>query len=75
MEPEMQPVVVKTFVGATQTIAAEQFAADAIVRIERPATLMPIGNERKPLLHHHDRRRTSRPDGRSIGGHDRHPGC
>jgi len=31
MEPQMQPVVVKTFVGATQAIAAEQHAADAVV--------------------------------------------
>ncbi len=31
MEPQMQPVVVKTFVGATETIAAEQHAADAVV--------------------------------------------
>lgn len=31
MEPQMQPVVVKTFVGATQAIAAEQYAVDVVV--------------------------------------------
>jgi hypothetical protein len=31
MEPQMQPVVVKTFTGATQAIVAEQYAADAVV--------------------------------------------
>ena len=31
MEPQMQPVVVKTFDGATRTIADDLFAADAVV--------------------------------------------
>ena len=31
MEPQMQPVVVKTFPGDTQAVAAEQYAADAVV--------------------------------------------
>ena len=31
MEPQMQQVVVKTFTGATEATAAEQYAADAVV--------------------------------------------
>lgn len=31
MEPPMRPVIVKTFPGATPEIAAERFAADAVV--------------------------------------------
>lgn len=31
METQMQPEVIKTFFGATQAIAAEQYATDAIV--------------------------------------------
>ena len=31
MEPQMQPVVVKTFGGATRAIADDLFAADAVV--------------------------------------------
>jgi hypothetical protein len=31
MELQMRPVVIKTFLGATQAIAAEQYAADVVV--------------------------------------------
>lgn len=31
MDSQMQPVVVKTFLGATQEIAAEQYAVDVVV--------------------------------------------